>query len=495
MFTRTQVLRAVVALNLALFLVCLSPLEGVAQSNDDVKVYVTVMDAKTTADIFGRRIGDRFVAIQVTITNRSSEFQYLIHDVSLDLREIFVKCSNTPTATTLAVDSGSGDAQPQGRGAARGGGTGRRGKGADAAPAATTTGDCLSSKYSYELSSLELSLLRGVAEKGQGQDARNAILRLFRGVGTVAAGLIGVASFGPSYAESVAVFNGPLISAYMDVFPDYTINQLNRLNDAAYRSNTLIPRQQARVLVAFIPQAIFLTKKQRGQFKSDPTTLFEDIDFRRAQAVVDGNFIAELGEMPPAVTTVQFEPGELAKFQDAAPEVRGSILGRFLAGARISLLNQTPEGLSVELEGEPSDRRLNFIVKSDRPVPPGTTLNFEVVNERGVQTISRPVNYQPGRPTISAIDPAESNRGATNVAVTITGSGFIPGTTRVIPQTGSGIRVTDVRVTSATTLEATFSIAANAPLRANQIRVANGGGQSAESATFTVTAPPENPQQ
>jgi hypothetical protein len=334
-----------------------------------------------------------------------------------------------------------------------------------------------------------------VAEKGQGQDKRNAILRLFRGVGTVAAGLIGVASFGPSYAESVAVFNGPVISAYMDVFPDYTINQLNRLNDSAYRSNTLVPKQQAKVLVAFIPQAIFLTKEQRSQFQKDPTTLFEDIDFRRAQAVVDGNFITELADMPPAVTTVQFEPDELAKFQDAAPEVKGSVLGKFLAGARISLLNQTPEGLSVELEGEPTEKRLDFVVKSDRPVPPGTTLNFEVANEHGVQTISRPVQYQPARPTVSAIDPGEGNRGASDVLVTITGTGFIPGTTRVIPQTGSGIRIMDVRVTSATTLEATLAIASNAPLRANRIQVANGSGLSAESVNFTVNAPPANPQQ
>jgi hypothetical protein len=87
-------------------------------------------------------------------------------------------------------------------------------------------------------------------------------LRLFGGIGTAAAGVIGVASFGPSYYESVAVFNGPVISAYMDVFPDYTINQLNRLNDTAYKSNSLIPKEQAKVIVAFIPQAMFVNEKQ-----------------------------------------------------------------------------------------------------------------------------------------------------------------------------------------------------------------------------------------
>ncbi|MDT7603795.1 MAG: hypothetical protein QOF61_1792, partial [Acidobacteriota bacterium] len=58
-----------------LILCCLSPTRAQEQAQPtlkkDVRVYVSVMDPDTVADVFGRRIGKRFVAIQVTITNRS----------------------------------------------------------------------------------------------------------------------------------------------------------------------------------------------------------------------------------------------------------------------------------------------------------------------------------------------------------------------------------------------------------------------------------------
>lgn len=486
----------------ALLACCAAATPARAQSDDaaktvrrligrDVKVYVTVIDPKTVADAFGKRIGDRFVAIQVTITNRSEDYQFLLHDVSLDLRKIFVRCSPTPGPTTLY---GMTEQQMLQRRQLR-----RQQQQQDQEQddeeeeeEIDAGEDGCAPRELYELSSLELSLLRGVAEKGQGQDRRNFILRLFRGVGTVAAGLIGVASFGPSYAESVAVFNGPVLSAYMDAFPDYTINQLNRLNDTAWRSNTLVPKQQARVLVAFVPQSMFLTKEQRKQFKDDPTALFSVIDFRRADAVVDGTFITQLEDVPPSVTGVQFTEAELAKFQNATPEVKGFVIGRFLSDSSISIVNPSVPGLTAEVEGTPTDRRLEFTVRADQPVPPGTTLNFQIANENGVQNFSRTVNYQPALPTVTGIDPAEGTQGESDVAVTITGTNFIPGTTRVIMQPGSRVRVEDVNVTSSTTIEAIFRIASNAPARENQVRVANGSGQSAASVTFTVKEAPED---
>jgi hypothetical protein len=478
-----------------LTLICLSPVQGQTQPTlqKDVKVYVSVMDPATVADVFGRRIGDRFVAIQITITNQSKDFQLLIHDVSLDLRKIYF-----PESTTIPQDikeelECERNAKKERRDAA--GNDGRRGEREN--KGRRNDEQCYS-RNRFEISSLELSLLRGVAEKGQGQDPRNKILRLFRGVGTVAAGLIGVASFGPSYAESVAVFNGPVLSAYMDTFPDYTINQLNRLNDSAYKSNSLVPKQQAKVLVAFIPQLMFMNKKQRKLFKSDPLTLAvgKEIDFRRAEALVDGAFITELEDMPPMVSGVQIERAELEKFQDAAPEVRGSIVGRLLTGSKISLVGVVPDGATVEVEGTPADKRLDFIVKSTQPIPPGTPLTFEVSNAQGVQTITRPMLYTPQLPTLTGVepDPAEGEAGS-EVTLTLKGANFIPNTnenprvTRVIPQTGSGVRVVSVEVTGATSLEVTLSISANAPRAASKLRVANPAGQSAGSVPFVVTAP------
>lgn len=480
---------------------CFSPMVVKAQNDDDeqterercrtqkdvrrcVKVFVTFIDQKTVADVFGRRIGGRFVAIQVTITNRSDDFQFLVHDVSLDLREIYV--DGLPVRYRV---EGNKVFDERGR------------------EVRMSKGEARQSDYQYELSSLELSLLRGVAEKGQGQDRRNMILRIFRGVGTFAAGLIGVASFGSSYAESVAVFNGPLISAYMDIFPDYTVNQLNRLNDTAYRSNTLIPKQQARVLVAFVPQTLFMNKRQRKLFRDDPTQLFAPgpenqgkyprIDFRRAQAVIDGNFITEVENLPLATTSVVIDPAEMKKFQNDKPEVKGYISGRSLANSKIRFLNQEPEGLTIEEEST-TDNRLFFKITSAKPVPPGTPLSIEVSKGDSVQVTATTVNYIPDLPTLTAINPAEGQQGESEIVVSLTGTNFIPNTalnpraTRVITEKDSKLSVVSVDVKNATSLDVTLRIDEEAPLRASDIKVVNLAGES-NPLRFTVTAPPDEP--
>src|ERR1051325_8906109 len=57
----------------------------------NIYTYVSVMDPNIVEDVFGKRISDRFVAIQVTLANKNSQFQFLIHDVSLDLKDVFGK--------------------------------------------------------------------------------------------------------------------------------------------------------------------------------------------------------------------------------------------------------------------------------------------------------------------------------------------------------------------------------------------------------------------
>jgi hypothetical protein len=436
-----------------------SPATLNAQSDEDIQVRVSVMAPQIVSDTFGKRIAQNFVAIQVTVANHNKDYQYLITDVSLNLNTVF-----TPRLSDYK-DARDFDNQ-------------------------------------YFLSSAELSLLRGVAEKGQGQDTRNKTLRYFRALGTIAAGLIGVTSFGPSYPKSVAVFNGPVINSFSEAFPDYTINQMNRLSDSAYQSNTLVPVKHSKVMVAFIPQAIFLNKEQRKLFWKDPTSLYPDkngncnmpvcADFRRAAAWLDGVFITEVASLPPTVSTAQFVDSELQKFENDKPVVKGYIVGRFLTGTSVSLLNQDPKGLSITLDGAPTAERLNFIIKSDKPVPPGTKLNFEVSNAQGVQTYSKDVLYMPDPPTVTAISP-DLGKQNTSVTVTLTGSNFIPGAgnTRV-KISGNDVEVSEPVEVMGTSLKATFKIDENAATGPRSVTVANANSESAP-VTFTITAAPGNP--
>src|SRR6266705_510555 len=430
---------------------------------DKIQVRVSVMAPQIVSDTFGKRIAQNFVAIQVTIANHDKDYQYLINDVSLWMQA--TKVFTPPLAPPPNVT-----------------------------PTPSTD---------FFFSSAELSLLRGVAEKGQGQDTRNRILRLFRGVGTIAAGLIGVTSFGPSYPKSVAVFNGPVINAFSEAFPDYTINQMNRLSDSAYSANTLIPAKHSKVMVAFIPQAMFLSKKQRKLFWDDPTALYPDhasgacgtskippcVDFRRVRAVVDGDFITELTNVPPVITTAQFVDSEMQKFEDAKPVVKGTIIGRFLTGISISVISPDQKGISGSLDGTPTADRLNFTIKSDKPVPPGTRLDFEVSNLQGSDRYTKELSYMPDPPTLDDIPPPKNSaRQGSSVILTLTGTNFIPGkgnTTALV--SGEDVDVSDPFEVTGTSLKVTFKIGANAAVGDRQLTVKNANRESAP-VTFTITA-------
>lgn len=418
-----------------------------------IQVRIGVMAPRIVSDTFGKRIAENFIAIQVTVGNHDRDYQYLINDVSILLKkEVF-------TPEPYFTD-------PE--------------------------------RKSFFFSSAELSLLRGVAEKGQGQDTRNKTLRFFRGLGTIAAGLIGVTGFGPSYPKSVAVFNGPIISAFSEAFPDYTINQMNRLSDSAYSANTLIPAKHSKVIVAFIPQAIFLNKEQRHLFWNDPTALYPDIDgscsnrqcvdFRQLSAYIDGDFITEISDMPPIVNSVQFLDSEVQKFENEKPVVKGSLIGRFLTETSIDFEN-VAKGLSVVKDGEPTADRLNFIIKSITPVPPDTNLNFVVSNTRGTARYAKEVRYMPDAPTLESTDPATGKQN-TSVTLTLKGTNFIPGRTRVLIS-GSGVEVSDPVDVLGTSLKVKVTISGDAATGRRDLSVVNDNSQSSPQ-TFTIT-PKANP--
>ena len=268
---------------------------------------------------------------------------------------------------------------------------------------------------------------------------------------------------------------------------------MNRLSDSAYQSNTLVPKQQARVIVAFIPQRIFLTKKQRDDFWKEPTLLFDGdkaVDFRRTEVAVRGSFIVELENLPVALNSVQFDDAELKKFQNDKPSVKGYVSGRFSSDAKINLLNDEPEGLTIKLDGTPSNKRLNFIIESDKPVAPDTPLTFEVSNDQAVQTLTRRIHYTPDLPTITDIDKKEGESNTPALEVEITGINFVPGKTRVLVS-GTGVKVPDnsVEVLGSTKLKATFTIEKNADPTERKVTVKNPRGVSTGSIPFSVVSP------
>jgi len=388
----------------------------------NIKVTQTVLDPGTVSDAFGRRIANRYIALQVTVANRDPDYQFLIHDIKIrvPLKHI-------------------------------------------------------------EQSSVELSILRGTAEKGQLNDRRNWVDRALRGLGTIAAGALVIDKFGHSYAPTVAVFNGPLITAYEAIFPDFTINQMNRLNDSAYSANKIVPARQARVMVAFIPQSELLAKAERKEVKEDPHQLWEILNATLSETSVSGNFITNVDEIPPTVTSVVFGD-DMNKFQNDDSVVKGYVLGQFLSDAKPSLGEGTPEGMTIELDGTPTDTRLAFILKSKAPVPPNQNLEFVVTKGKNSAKFSRSVQYLPEQPTLGALDHPAGSKGE-KLEIKGTGTNFLPGNTKVLITGCTGVSLANQQADVRDSKRLTFSI---------QIDSAAGSGKCSIS-VMTLGQPSQPP--
>ncbi len=306
----------------------------------------------------------------------------------------------------------------------------------------------------------------------------------WRGSGSVAAGLIGVARFGKSYAPSVAVWNGPVVAAFSDVFPDATINQMNRLNDSAYSANSIVAKQHSKVMAVFLPQAILLNPDEMKQFWKDPTSLPDDSNLRSIAIWVDGNFITNVEDLDPSLTAAQIDASEMKNFQNDKPEVKGSISGKYLSGTDIKLLNSDFPGVTVRLDGTPTDQKLDFVIDSNLPVAPGKVIKFGV-SKKGQDTVKETdlaIQYSPAAPTLTKADPNTLSQGDQDKVLTLTGTNFLPGATQVLIVPANGVSVTSVDVKSSTSLEAKVTVAADAPASSRQISIVTAGGSSAGSA-------------
>jgi hypothetical protein len=393
----------------------------------NIRVTQALLDPGTVSDAFGGRIARRYLAIQVTVANSDPDYKFLIHDIVIQV--------------------------PQRK---------------------------------IQQSSIELSILRGTAERGQLNNGRNVLDRILKGVGSILAGALVIDKFGHSYAPSVAIFNGPLITAYEAIFPDFTIHQMNRLNDSAYSANKIVGARQALVMVAFIPQDQLLTLDEKKNFGKDPHTFLENFNTMLSATTVYGNLITNVEEIAPSVTSVVFGD-DPKKFQADNSEIGGYVLGQFLSDSTVSLGEGTPDGTSISVEGTPTDTRLDFKIKSKKPVPPNKNLEFVVTKGKNSAKFTRTVQYLPDTPTLQKLDPSSGAPGST-VPITATGTNFLPDNTQVVLSdgcTGVSLPNSHATVTDSKTLTFSLQIDANAVQTTCKLKVMTFGNPSQEQ-SFAV---------
>ena len=296
--------------------------------------FQTLIAPRMASDMFGRRIARNYIAIQVIVENNHEDLDLIVYDVEVDyswlLQEFCTRNGNNKVETS------------QGR----------------------------FLRFLCESSSQELSILRGVAEKGQSNDPRNRILRILSALGTIASTLPGVIAFGgaSSFPSAVAAFNGAGLTAYRQTFPDFTVNQLNRLNDAAYKANTVVKTKNSGVFVAFIPMDLFLSNRDRKEYWKSPHKFFGEgaptaPDLRKLQIIISAEHVVPRSQVQPLISNVQIDPEQMSNLATKDP-VEGSIAGRFLDGATPVIADAGSLGLKIEIDQKrrSNDNQLFFVI-------------------------------------------------------------------------------------------------------------------------------------
>lgn len=180
--------------------------------------------------------------------------------------------------------------------------------------------------------------------------------------------------------------------------------------------------------------------------------------------------------LPPAPTTTGITP---------ASGIQGTAVGVTIAGTNFvqgaTSLAVSGAGVVVSNLTVTSGTSLTatFTIAADAPV--GTRAVTVTTAGGATATLSFAVNLP--APTLTSVSPPVGVR-TSAVAMTLTGTNFVAGGTAVTVA-GTGVTVTNVNVTSTTTLTATFSLDAAAPIGDRAVTVTTVGGTS-NPQTFTV---------
>src|SRR4029077_16029787 len=169
--------------------------------------------------------------------------------------------------------------------------------------------------------------------------------------------------------------------------------------------------------------------------------------------------------LPPTLTSIS--PNSGVQGQGVAVTLTGT---NFAAGATIGV---SGAGITVSNTTVVSATQITATFTIAANAATGAQ-NITVTTSGGTSGAQAfTVNLAP--PTLTSISPNSGVQGQ-GVAVTLTGTNFVPGA--AIAVSGAGITVSNTTVLSVTQITATFTIAANAATGAQNITVTTSGGTS-----------------
>jgi hypothetical protein len=193
-------------------------------STNDVSCSQSMLTWNEARWIFGRKIADTYIAIQVNARNLSGDKEFLIHDLQVAVADFKAFPNEEKVAESCMEDSGS---------------------------------------VTHFVAGHDRMLVRGVGQTGQQFTTRNITARLLESLGSVF-GAAALVAGGPSFGSAVHIFNAAGVPGFGSALPDLTVDQLNRLNDLGFSSSSaykiVIPKNGSVPMTTFLPSDIFAEK-------------------------------------------------------------------------------------------------------------------------------------------------------------------------------------------------------------------------------------------
>jgi hypothetical protein len=193
--------------------------------------------------IFGKEIAEHYAVIEVNVGNKSGDSALIIHGIFIDYSHWAL-----------------GGFNPLGQSATP--------SGASSKPFDTFQ----SSTNSSQVASEEYRVVRDQLQNSRLFSGRSWTMRALE----LAANIATAYPFGLSARELkyFGVFSGNLVPGIEKLWPEDTEAQLLRISDYGYRTNKVIPKESAEIVVCFFPIGRFLTPGFAQLFLKKPALFF-----------------------------------------------------------------------------------------------------------------------------------------------------------------------------------------------------------------------------
>jgi hypothetical protein len=286
-----------------------TPLSHVSSTDvtGNISVEATLIPASVARTVFGKEIANNYAVIGLVVSNRSSDQAFIVHSIFFDYSQWLLSggspflegnnlclqgtsspassiSNNIDKSTTTTPPPGGntadGSQQPKPESATENG-TALKPQPAQSSSSQNCTGNPLQTWQTQtlpnQIASVESRIVREELLIEQNWTVRNWVLRGLQAAGSIATGFT-FATSSESWIHGIGAFNGSVIPAYQQLWPDPTVNQMNQISNVGFQVNKAIAKQSSDIIVAFFPIDRFLTPDLKSLFISSPAAFFSPIE-------------------------------------------------------------------------------------------------------------------------------------------------------------------------------------------------------------------------